>query len=149
MPTSQRSALSLPALALCLMVVIAVVSACGGTAAPVASTAASGSTTPSGATATSGATAIAGSATPSGGSVTTTAAPGIAVGEALFAANCVRCHGADLAGGVGPKISGRTEVDRTRIQTHIKSGGTIMPAFGGKFTDAQIVAIADYVISVK
>ena len=83
------------------------------------------------------------------GGKATTAASGTADGKALYTANCVRCHGADLAGGVGPKISGHSEIDRTRIQTHIKSGGTIMPAFGGKFTDAQIVAIADYVISVK
>lgn len=128
--TPKRSAHSLPALALCLMVVIAVVSACGGTAAPVTAM-------------TSGPTAT------SGGSVTTTATSGAAEGKALFTANCVRCHGADLAGGVGPKISGRSEADRSGIQTKIKSGGTIMPGFGGKLTDDQIVAIATYVISVK
>ena len=142
--TRRRSAITLPALALLLLVVIAAVSACGATTPPVTA-ATSGPTATSGASATSGS----GATVTSGGSASTTASSGTAEGKALFMANCVRCHGADLAGGVGPKISGHSEADLSRIETHIKSGGTIMPAFGGKFTDAQIVAIADYVISVK
>ena len=44
---------------------------------------------------------------------------------------CIACHGADLSGGIGPMLAGRTPDDLTedRIREQAKQGGNGMPAF--------------------
>ena len=54
------------------------------------------------------------------------------VGRQQFTAfGCIACHGADLSGGIGPQLSGRTADDLTedRIREQAKQGGNGMPAF--------------------
>ena len=53
-------------------------------------------------------------------------------GRTQFTKNgCIACHGADLSGGIGPQLSGRTADDLSddRIRQQIMVGGSGMPAF--------------------
>jgi cytochrome c551 len=75
---------------------------------------------------------------------------GAAGGRELFTANgCIACHGADLSGGIGPKLSGRTPADLTedRIRTQVRNGGNGMPEFA-KITDQQLADIIMFIRSV-
>ena len=87
-----------------------------------------------------------------------TAAPGAAAavtggvgnGKELFTANgCIACHAADLSGGIGPKLAGRTTADLTedRIRSQVRNGGNGMPAFE-KITDQQLADIIAFIRSV-
>ena len=44
---------------------------------------------------------------------------------------CIACHGKDLSGGIGPKLSGRTPQDLSddRIRQQVMQGGVVMPVF--------------------
>ena len=70
-------------------------------------------------------------------------------GKALFAKNCVSCHGANGKGGGGPKLQGITMSD-ARITKMVKNGKPgQMPAFGGKLKAADIKALIAYLRSLK
>jgi cytochrome c551 len=61
-----------------------------------------------------------------------------AAGKELFTANgCVACHGVDLAGGIGPKLAGRTVQDlpEDRIRSQMSQGGNGMPMFPNLTSD--------------
>jgi mono/diheme cytochrome c family protein len=64
---------------------------------------------------------------------------------ALFADNCAGCHKADGSGDFGPDLTGEDNVGG--VAERIASGGSGMPSFSGDLTDAQIQAIADYVVN--
>ena len=64
---------------------------------------------------------------------------------AQFAELCAGCHKADGSGGFGPDLRG--EDDTGRVAKQISSGSSGMPSFSGDLTDAQIQALADYVVS--
>ena len=64
---------------------------------------------------------------------------------ALFTDNCAGCHGADGSGGNGPDLRGEDNVDG--IAEQVREGGGGMPAFSGELTDAQIQALAEYVVA--
>ncbi|HCU73033.1 MAG: hypothetical protein CL790_05015 [Chloroflexi bacterium] len=71
-------------------------------------------------------------------------------GKELFTANgCIACHGADLSGGIGPKLAGRSTADLTddRIRSQVRNGGNGMPAFE-KITDQQLADIIAFIRSV-
>ena len=71
-------------------------------------------------------------------------------GKELFTANgCIACHAADLSGGIGPKLAGRTPADLTedRIRSQVRNGGNGMPAFE-KITDQQLADIIAFIRSV-
>ena len=77
-------------------------------------------------------------------------------GQALYRENCVVCHDVDQeeTRKLGPsfhhlfrrekmpKSSGKP--DRSYIAGRIRFGGTVMPAFANKLTDAQIEILIDY-----
>jgi cytochrome c551 len=66
-------------------------------------------------------------------------------GEAVFAASCSGCHGADASGGVGPALagSGLTAAD---VQAVVASGRGVMPA---RLVEGQDAAdVAAYVASI-
>ena len=88
----------------------------------------------------SSASASAGGASVSGGA-------GSAQGKEIFTANCSGCHtlaDAGATGSVGPNLD-ELQPDLARVKKQVINGGTIMPAFKGKLTDAQITAVAKYV----
>ncbi|MCC6943310.1 MAG: copper resistance protein CopC [Thermomicrobiales bacterium] len=82
----------------------------------------------------------------------------IARGDALFAANCLSCHGVD-GRGAGPLAEGMlpkpADFSAPHTKVHpdgqlfawIQNGkpGTDMPAFGSTFTDEQIWEVIDYI----
>jgi mono/diheme cytochrome c family protein len=69
------------------------------------------------------------------------------IGQELFSARCKSCHGANLAGGVGPalgagsRIIGLSDDDICAIITDGRSG---MPAFGSRLEPGEIDAILEY-----
>lgn len=75
-------------------------------------------------------------------------------GQAIFQQNCVPCHGADLAGGVGKPLNagseaaGKTDAQLTTIITNGVSG-TAMPAWGPKLSADEIQAVIGYIRSVE
>lgn len=98
------------------------------------------------------------------GGTTTTAAPdttvfpdttvtppsgGTADGAALFATNCVVCHGAQGQGVVGPDIRPIGDEDKDRVVQQVTNGGDAMPPFGGQLSAAEIDAVAAYAISLQ
>lgn len=87
---------------------------------------------------------------------TTSTAPGAGAGTvdalAIYKANCISCHGADLEGKLGPnsnlqKVGAKRSKDQ--IIAKIKNGGGGMPGFQGKLKDAEITALADWLATKK
>jgi cbb3-type cytochrome c oxidase subunit III len=70
-------------------------------------------------------------------------------GKDIFVANCGSCHtlkAAGTSGNVGPNLD-QLKPALARVQHQVINGGAVMPAFKGKLTDAQIMAVAKYVSS--
>lgn len=71
-------------------------------------------------------------------------------GEAVFTANCVACHQADMTGGIGPNLIDEEWIhggELADIQRTVTEG---VPAKGmitwkGVLTDAQIAAVSQYI----
>jgi sulfite dehydrogenase len=71
-------------------------------------------------------------------------------GKDIFVANCGSCHtlaDAATSGKVGPNLD-QLMPGLARVQRQVTNGGSVMPAFKGKLTPAQIKAVARYVSSV-
>jgi cytochrome c553 len=77
-------------------------------------------------------------------------------GAAIFARNCATCHGADAKGVAGLRTPDFTDrkiqanLKDEQIVTTIESGkpGTMMPAWAGKLSQQQILAVAGYLRSL-
>jgi cbb3-type cytochrome c oxidase subunit III len=68
-------------------------------------------------------------------------------GKAIFQAECASCHtlaAAGATGTVGPNLD-QLKPSKPIVIHQVTNGGGVMPAFKGKLTPAQIVAVADYV----
>jgi|CeladaMinimDraft_18_1061708.scaffolds.fasta_scaffold02557_1 cytochrome c551 len=66
--------------------------------------------------------------------------------EAIYKANCVSCHGANLGGGLGPEL--RNVEQRLSADEQfavVKEGRGRMPAFGGSLSDEEIRALVDWI----
>lgn len=69
-------------------------------------------------------------------------------GRALWATNCVNCHGSAGGGGVGTKLNEGALLelypspDEQRLV--VVEGRGAMPAFGGKFTGEELDAVLRY-----
>ena len=76
---------------------------------------------------------------------------GQASGSAVFAsAGCGSCHtlkAAGASGDVGPNLD-QLQPSAAAVSGIVRSGGGVMPSFSGKLSDAQIVAVANYVSTV-
>jgi len=76
---------------------------------------------------------------------TTMAEPAVAD---VYAANCAACHGAELEGGVGPRLGpgghahGHADAELIAITTNGTNG---MPAFADKLTEQQIVDLVAFI----
>ncbi len=71
-------------------------------------------------------------------------------GKDIFTANCGSCHtlkDAGTSGTVGPNLD-QLKPAEARVQRQVINGGSVMPAFKGTLTPAQITAVAKYVSSV-
>jgi cbb3-type cytochrome c oxidase subunit III len=71
-------------------------------------------------------------------------------GKDIFTANCGSCHtlkAAGTSGTTGPNLD-QLKPPFEIVQHQVINGGTIMPAFKGTLTPAQITAVAKYVSSV-
>jgi mono/diheme cytochrome c family protein len=78
------------------------------------------------------------------------ASPNDIDGATLFATVCGWCHqDGGRAEGKGPKLAGTTRSDEF-ILNRIRNGKTgAMPAFGGSFSEGQIVAILAYIRTLE
>jgi mono/diheme cytochrome c family protein len=78
------------------------------------------------------------------------ASEGNAKAEALFKANCMSCHGANLQGDFGPnltKVGARLSKDK--IAAQITNGGGDMPAQGKNIAAADIAILAAWLAGMK
>ena len=72
-----------------------------------------------------------------------------ATGDAIFKSQCAGCHtlaAAGATGTVGPDLD-QLKPSMAIVVHQVTNGGSIMPAFKGKLTPAQIQAVAKYVSS--
>ena len=71
-------------------------------------------------------------------------------GEAVFAANgCGSCHtmeAAGTSGSIGPNLD-ETKPSHDLVVDRVTNGSGAMPAFADSLTEAQIAAVADYVVA--
>jgi mono/diheme cytochrome c family protein len=71
----------------------------------------------------------------------------VARGEAIFAANCSACHGADLGGMAGPALgpgSNSVTLPDEELVAAIAGGRNAMPAFAGVLEAEEIAAVIAY-----
>ena len=70
-------------------------------------------------------------------------------GQALFTQSCSPCHGANAQGGEGPSLHG-LKLSEALIITTVKNGvNGEMPAFGKKYKDGDLKALAAYLRSLN
>lgn len=71
-------------------------------------------------------------------------------GKSLYLQKCQACHGKDGKLGVaGAKLLPDSKLNKLEIQSQIKNGKGLMPAFASQLSENEIEAIAEYVISLK
>jgi mono/diheme cytochrome c family protein len=71
-------------------------------------------------------------------------------GETMFATSCGFCHeNGGRAAGKGPKLAGTTRSDEFIVERIKKGKPGAMPAFGGAFSESQIMAILAYIRSIE
>ncbi|WP_047986311.1 c-type cytochrome [Ornithinibacillus californiensis] len=70
---------------------------------------------------------------------------------AIYEANCLMCHGADLAGGGGPALSAiGAELSLDEIKEIITNGtDNGMPSFNGKLAEQEIAIISEWLSEKK
>jgi mono/diheme cytochrome c family protein len=74
----------------------------------------------------------------------------VAIGKAVFKANCGGCHtlaNAKTHGTVGPNLD-KLKPSQKRVIKQVTNGGRSMPSFAGRLTVAKIASVAKYVSSV-
>jgi cytochrome c551 len=132
---------------LAIVVLAAVVAAgCGQSSSPAAAVT-NGSTVITGdLSGAGGSTGAVSGATGSSAPGSSTSAADLALGKSIFAANCARCHGTNGQGARGPNL--HNETDLTKVMNQVTNGGQIMPSFSGQLSDAQINAVAQFVLSL-
>lgn len=75
-----------------------------------------------------------------------------ATGEEIYAQLCARCHGADLAGGVGPTLgpgSPSAEEPDDFLEFTIGNGRGRMPSFESSLDEAQLDRLVGYIREVQ
>jgi len=70
---------------------------------------------------------------------------------ALYEANCMACHAADLSGGGAfPSLTAvGSRMSQEEIAAKISEGGNGMPAFKGRLTDDEINTLAAWLATKK
>jgi mono/diheme cytochrome c family protein len=78
------------------------------------------------------------------------ASPNDIDGAIMFATVCGWCHeSGGRAAGKGPKLAGTTRSDEFIINRIRNGKPGAMPAFGGSFSEGQIVAILAYIRTIE
>jgi mono/diheme cytochrome c family protein len=78
------------------------------------------------------------------------ASPNDIDGPTMFATLCGYCHqDGGRADGKGPKLAGSKRSDEYIIERIKKGKVGAMPAFGGAFSDGQIIAILAYIRTLE
>jgi mono/diheme cytochrome c family protein len=68
--------------------------------------------------------------------------------EVFRSAGCSGCHGDNGEGGLGPQLAGDPALtDTAFVVNQVLHGGQIMPAVGEGLTDAQVVAVINFIRS--
>jgi mono/diheme cytochrome c family protein len=71
-------------------------------------------------------------------------------GETMFATSCGFCHqGGGRADGRGPKLAGTKHSDDFLAERVRKGKPGAMPAYGGVFSESQIMAIVAYIRTLE
>ena len=95
--------------------------------------------------------AVAGGTT-TGGTETTSKGTQDVDGKSVFAkGGCGSCHAlkdAGSTGAIGPNLDD-SSIDVQDAQAKVANGGGAMPPFKGQLTDAEIQAVAEYVVSAR
>ena len=69
-------------------------------------------------------------------------------GEELYRVGCAQCHGADLTGGLGPRIDAGSNADiglsDEQVANVIRVGPGAMPGFDRRLNEAQIDSLVVY-----
>ena len=70
--------------------------------------------------------------------------------QAIVKQNCTSCHGVNLEGSVGPKLSNiGSKYSKDQIAGIVNTGKGAMPSFKGKLSDTDISAVADWLAAKK
>ncbi|MGH7903600.1 MAG: c-type cytochrome [Candidatus Dormibacteraceae bacterium] len=78
-----------------------------------------------------------------------------AKGATVYASNCATCHGANLEGGIGPRLNPLAAIPGRKVSlssqylvSTIQTGvpGTQMPAWAGKLSSKDITDLAAFII---
>lgn len=75
-----------------------------------------------------------------------------ATGVEIYQQLCVRCHGADLGGAIGPALGPGSEIEAESdefIRQTIHNGRGRMPSFARTLTDEQIDRVISYLREVQ
>jgi len=71
-------------------------------------------------------------------------------GETMFATACGFCHqNGGRTAGKGPRLAGTTRSDDFLVERIKKGKPGAMPAFGGAFSDSQIMTIVGYIRTLE
>ncbi|GAA3399964.1 cytochrome c551 [Paenibacillus hodogayensis] len=70
--------------------------------------------------------------------------------EAIVKQNCTSCHGVNLEGGGGPKLTAvGAKYSKDQIAGIITNGKGAMPSFKGKLSDTDVNTVADWLAAKK
>lgn len=82
-----------------------------------------------------------------GAAATPVGAAAADAGAELFAQNCATCHGAQGAGGSGPRLAGNPSVGRARhVASIIRDGRGMMPGFRAQLSDEEIDTLTGWLV---
>jgi ubiquinol-cytochrome c reductase cytochrome c subunit len=85
--------------------------------------------------------------------VTTGSSPTTTRGSVVYAANCALCHGSAGQGGIGPSLKNESsKKDAAAVAAFVKSPSPTGPMprlFPGMLTEADVSAVAAYVLTLK
>ncbi len=76
----------------------------------------------------------------------------VADGAGIYAQQCAACHGADLAGGIGPALGAGSEATTSsdeELTAVIAAGQGAMPGFQDSLTTEEIAALVGYLREVQ
>ncbi len=73
----------------------------------------------------------------------------VATGRSLYGDACVGCHGIGGQGQAGPKLQHLGDPDEKIARNIVNGFPPRMPAFKGKYSDAQIKALVAYIQSLE